>query len=330
MTANLTIIGLGEIGTSLAMAFKEQGGAFFVTGSDYLKSAERRAEENQWTDKIEHNLFDAIENADTVILAVPADQTRKILELIGQDLGENTIVLDCCPNKTAAAGWARQYLKAPENYVGVWFGVNPELLGIKSDGGKTASPELFKGSSLFIAADPKTSENTIKLASGLADMLGMECSFVEPLELDAMIAASYHLPVLASHAMLSCLTKRSGWLDGKKAAGKVFYEVASLVDENLDQEEKGTSLLDTREHTVRMLNEYIIELKTLRDVLQNKDENGLRVLIEDNEKALNQWLADYKKANVSANSTAPAINMSASEVMAQTFFGGLLRRKPKN
>ena len=52
MTTNITIIGLGEIGSSLAMAFREQGDTFSVTGMYYLRSAEMSAEENLWADNI--------------------------------------------------------------------------------------------------------------------------------------------------------------------------------------------------------------------------------------------------------------------------------------
>ncbi len=329
MTTNITIIGLGEIGSSLAMAFRKQGDTFSVTGLDYLRSAERRAEENRWADKIEHNLFDATENADTVILAVPSDQTRGILEVIGRSLKENVFVVDCCPNKCAAAGWARQYMDHPENFIGVWFGVNPQYLGVKSDGGKTAAADLFKGSSLFIAAEQDTAEDTIKLACGLADMLEMECSFAEPLELDAMISASYHLPALASHALLRSVIRHSGWLDGKKAAGKVFCAAAYQVNVKPDREKIGSSFMESREHSVRLLNEYICELKTLRDILQSSDEEGLRTLIGENEKALDQWLADYRKSNLVSENLSHTVNVSASEILSQTFFGGLLRRKPK-
>lgn len=330
MTTNIAIIGLGEIGTSLAMAFMEQGDTFSVTGLDYLRSAERRAEENHWVGKIEHNLFDAVEDADTVILAVPADQTRGILELIGHSLKENVFVIDCCPNKCAASAWARQYMDHPENYIGLWFGINPQYLGLKSDGGKTAAPDFFRGGTLFIAAERDTAEDTIKLASGLADMLEMECSFVEPVELDVIISASYHLPVLASHALMRCVIRHPGWLDGKKAAGKVFCAAAEQVNIKPDREEAGFSLIESREHSVRLLNEYISELKTLRDMLQNSEENELRTLIGENEKALDQWLIDYRKSNLESEHQSHTVNVSASEILSQTFFGGLLRRKPKN
>ena len=330
MSNNISIIGLGEIGTSLAMAFKEQNDPFIVTGCDLMKSAERRAEEFKCVDKIEHNLFSAAEDADVIILAIPADQTRKVLELIGHDIKPEAFILDFSPNKNAAAGWARQFMEHPARFLGIWAGINPEYLNEAHNGGKNAHPDLFKGGTLFAAADVKTDEQTIKLLIGLADMLGMECSFTEPLELDSMIAAGWQLPHLASHALLRCLTERPCWNDGKKAAEKTFCRMTSPAGEPMDGEEAGQALMNNREHMVRLLNEYMTVLKSFRDAIQNKDESALRGLLQENEKALEQWLAEYRRTNLSAGNPSPAPIPGISEGFTQTFFGGLLRKKTKN
>ncbi len=330
MSSNITILGLGELGASFAMALKELNPNIQIIGSDCAKSAEKRASDNKWVDRIEHNLFDAVRDADAVILAIPADQTQKTMELFGHDLKEGAIVLDCCPDKEAAAGWARRYLKTPENYVGIWTGVNPEHLFTSGEGAHAAAADYFKGSSLFIAADEKTSEQTIKFVTNLAEALEMECSFAGPAELDGMISASYLLPVMAAYGLTGCLSKRSGWTDGKKAAGRTFSRMTSPVRTAIDREENGTAFLDNRENIVRLLNEYIGELKTVRDLLNSRDEAGLRSLIEDDKKALDQWDKDYRQANRKIEDSGAMSGLSASAAMNQVFFGGFLRKKIKN
>ena len=180
---------------------------------------------------------------------------------------------------------------------------------------------------MFIASEVKTSETAIKLAIGLADMLEMECAFTEPIELDSMIAAGWQLPYLASHALLNCITNRSSWNDGKKAAEKTFHGVTAPVSLPMDREEIGSALLNNREHTVRLLNEYIEVRKTFRDALQTKDEAALRTLLEEDEKALDRWLQDCRQTNLSSGNSPSVPIPTASEGFAQTFFGGLLRKK---
>ncbi len=318
MSSIVSIIGLGEIGASFAMALKEQGDSFHVIGADLLKSAEERAKEAGWVDEIIHNVYDATAEADLVILAVPADETKSTLELIGHDLRDTAVVLDCCPVKSAAAGWARQYMSNPENFVGIWPGVAPKYLSEAQAGAKSAHADLFKGAAMYICPDSKTSETAVNLTAGLARMLGMECSFTDPAELDGILAADWHLPVMMGYSLVNCLTGRSGWRDGKKACGKEFRAAASVID----REEDVTALMNNRENNIRLIDEYTAELKKLRGLLQNKDESGLREYMDAAEKGID-------RPSESASDTEPKVEINAAETLRQTFFGGFLRNKKK-
>jgi len=330
MTSTVSVIGLGEIGSSIAMALKAEENTFTVIGNDFERSAEKTAEENHWVDRTEHNLFDAVSDAQTVILAIPADQVRKTLELLGDGLREDAVILDFCPAKKSAAAWARQFLKHPDRFLGVWAGISPQYLGEPGSGGDSARPDLFKGAMLFAAAAKDTSDDAIRLAEGLANLLEMECSFTDPAELDGLIAAVYQFPLLAANGLLSCLNKRPGWKDGKKAAGKLFYTMTSPVAMQTDRTEPGTALLENRENTVRILNDYIAELVSYRNALQSRDETTLRSLIEENQKNREQWEMDYRKPSHAAEMPAGTLNINASEMIQQVFFGGFLRKKNRD
>lgn len=327
MASIVSIIGLGEIGASFAMALKEKGDSFRVIGSDILKSAEERAKEAGWVDEIIHNVYDATAEADLVILAVPSDETKATLELIGHDLRDSAVVLDCCPTKTAAAGWARQFMSRPESYVGIWPGIASKYMSEPQAGAKSAHADLFQGAAMYICPDSKTSETTVNLASGLARMLEMECSFTDPAELDGILAADWHLPVMLGYALVGCLAGRSGWADGKKACGKEFRSAAAPLDNVIDQEEAGTALMNNRENNIRVINEYIAELKKVRDLLQDKDSSGLRNYMTETGNQVDQWLKDYRQSAIAAGDSSPKIEVTAAETFRQTFFGGLFRNK---
>ena len=330
MNNKITIIGLGEIGSSFAMAFKEEGDDFDVTGIDLEQSAEKYAETGQWVRRIEHNLFDATESADVIILAIPADQVKKVLELLGHDLKEGAIVMDCCPDKTAAAAWAAQYMEHPENFIGIWAGINPYHLHERSVGGKSAAADMFRKGTLYIAADSKTSEAAILTATGLADTMQMEHAFVELPELDGLIAMTYGLPVLAAYGLMGCIGKQPGWPDGKKAAGKMFSRMTDPLSEKIDEEETGTAFRCNRENTVRMLNEYIEELTAIRDLLGQENDEGLKMLMDDCREVRDKWEEDQLRGHPLTGNTSVSDLQNTTETMKQFFFGGFLRRKIGN
>ena len=145
-----------------------------------------------------------------------------------------------------------------------------------------------------------------------------------------MISASFLLPVIASYGLTGCISKRSGWTDGKKAAGRTFSRLTSPVTGELDREEIGKAFAENRENLVRLLNEYMTELKSIRDLLTGKDESGLRTMIEDDKKALEQWEKDYRQPNRKADDSGAVSNMKASDAINQVFFGGFLRKKIRN
>ena len=326
-TSTAAIIGLGEIGVSLAMALKAENAGLTVIGHDYERSSEKYAGAKQCVDKTEHNLFDAVRDADLVILAVPADQTKKTLELLGQDLRDGTVVLDFCVAKTEAAGWARQYMKQPNRFLGVWAGIGPACLGDPCAGNHSARADLFKDGVLFAAAETDTSEAAIQTAADLAKTLKMGCAFTEPLELEGIISAVYLLPALAAHGLFSCLSRRPGWTDGKNAAGKTFYSMTSPVGLRTDQEDPGMTFLCSRGQTVRLLDEYIAELTAYRDMLRDSDGSALQKILKENKDRKEQWEKDQRRSAAFPKGPSGDGDPRAADLIRQTFFGGFLRNK---
>ena len=89
-----------------------------------------------------------------------------------------------------------------------------------------------------------------------------------------------------------------------------------------------TAFLNNRENTVRMLDEYIAELSERRDLLDQGDRAGLRDRLESGRKIREQWLGDQRQKN--KDKTVPSWMPAPAEMMAHTFFGGLLRKKDRN
>lgn len=308
MPDNVTLIGLGAFGSFLAKSLKARESSPRITGSDLEHAAEKAAEAQRYADRIEHNAFSAVKGAELIVLAVPADQTRETLRLIGKDVRPDAVILDCCPAKKAAAGWAKQYLAHPENFTGIWAGTG----------------------TLFIAADTAASKAAVRTASDFAKMLGLKHSFADPEELDGLISAVYDLPVLAAHGLISFLSKRPGWTDTQKTADQTLQQMTDPVRKLNDRDGSGTAFFSHRETCVRALDDYIKELSAIRELIRRGDESGLRSLLDEDRDALEQWESgqrSFGKDRENAPDTAP---MTAAGMMNQTFFGGLLRRKKRN
>lgn len=308
----VTVIGLGGTGTLFAGAFSEKPDLYEVTGCDPDRSAEQRAETDHNVHRIEHDPSAAVRDADLILLAVPADLTEQTLERIGSNIKKGAVILDSCPCKAVSAARAGRYLSHPENYLGIWPG----------------AASFSRKAVLFIAADLHTSETAIRTASDLSDLLGMERFFIDPTELDGLIAAVYSMPLLASAGLMDCLGRQPGWKDGAKAAEKTLIGMKDPLCGETGSEAPETVFLNNRENTVRLLDEYITDLTALRDLLERGDGTGLRARLDTAREIREQWYGNIRQKNktgmTSSRMPAPA------ETMAQTFFGGLLRKKDRN
>ena len=70
MTVQMTIIGMGQIGTSIGLALSDHKEKIYRVGHDLRKEFTSDAEKMGAIDKAVNNLFSAITEADIVILAL--------------------------------------------------------------------------------------------------------------------------------------------------------------------------------------------------------------------------------------------------------------------
>jgi prephenate dehydrogenase len=117
MAVQLTIVGLGQIGTSVGLALADQSQVIYRVGHDREIRAAKRAEKMGALDKVSINLPSAVEDADLVLLALPVDQIRETLEVVRDDLKEGAVVMDTGPVKQVVASWADELLPPGRFYV---------------------------------------------------------------------------------------------------------------------------------------------------------------------------------------------------------------------
>ena len=88
MTVQITIIGLGQIGSSIGLALKARNVNVHLMGHDKDPQVAREAQKVGAVDEIKHNLPASVRDAKIVILALPLGGIRETLEVIAPDLQE--------------------------------------------------------------------------------------------------------------------------------------------------------------------------------------------------------------------------------------------------
>jgi prephenate dehydrogenase len=289
-TVEITIIGLGQIGTSIGLALAEQKTSVHRVGVDYEQSNTRAANKMGALDQAVHNIPSAVRTADLVILALPVDEVQETLKLIAGELHPGAVVMNTSPVRAAIDQWAKEIMPQDRYFISVTPTLNPAYLPGQAIGVNAARADLFKNSLMIITTPPGTNPDAIKLATDLASLLGAKPYFADAVEADGLLAATHFLPELISAALMNTVMDQPGWREARKLAGQPFYEVTNPIL-NLDEDKSlGQAAILNRDNVVRMLDQLILSLQTLRQKIAEKDNAGLSKLITHAlEGRLNWW-----------------------------------------
>ena len=264
MAVQLTIIGMGQIGTSVGLALAEESERIFRMGHDREIGIARRAEKRGALDKVSINLLAAVENADLVLLALPVDQIQETLELIKDELKPAAVVMDTGPAKQTVATWAAELLPEERYYVGLTPVLNPVYLHDIDSGTEAAHPDLFRDGLVGIVSPPGVPSEAIKLAADLTRLLGANPLFADPLEMDGLVAATHILPQLMAAGLLNSTVDQPGWHEGRKIAGRSYAEVTAPVMYASEPSTLTTAAMLNRDNVIRVLDGAVAALNAIR------------------------------------------------------------------
>ncbi|MFZ0534095.1 MAG: prephenate dehydrogenase/arogenate dehydrogenase family protein [Anaerolineales bacterium] len=329
MTVQITIIGTGQIGASIGLALGERKDLFVRVGHDKDIRAANRAKDMGAFDRVDINLPNSVGNAEVVILALPLDQIRDTLKFIAPELKEEAVVMDTAPVKGEVLQWAKELLPPKRYYIGLTPVLNPAYLDTPGSGVEAAHADLFKNGMMAILSPQGVPSEAIKLATDFSSLLGAEHLFMDPVELDSMMAATHILPQLVAAVLLNTTVDQPGWYEARKLAGRPYAAVTSAAAQFDEANAISGQALSTNEHLVRWIDALMENLSTLRQDLASKDAEKLLKELTRARLGHDKWLTDRITANWAASESAPNVQLpTAKEVFSRMFtFGG--GRKPK-
>ena len=324
MTVNLTIVGLHQIGASIGMALEIHKDKLSRTGIDADPTLGPNLLKKKAIDHIAHNLQSSVEDADIVILALPADQVEETLKQIAESLKPGAVVIDTSPNRQKAIEWAKAVLPEARHFVSMTPVINPTYLDVPKEIASEPHSDLFKEGAMVITSATDTHSDAIKLAGDLARLLETHAYFSEPVEADSVDASVNLLPKLVAVALVNTTTSQPGWRDSERLAGMAYLK-ATFAAELLDEKtELGKTALMNNEHTARLLNEMIANLEELSDAIQAQDAATLQTLLETARARREVWLSH--RLNVDWGNYPKATTLTAAENIAG-LFGGRPKKK---
>jgi prephenate dehydrogenase len=329
MSVQITIVGLGQIGSSIGLALKAHDVNVHRIGHDKDAQAAKESQKAGAVDDVKYNLPASVRDARIVILALPLAEVRETLKIIAPDLQEGTLVLDTAPAKATVAAWANELLPQGRSYIGLAPAISPEYLHGTEFGVKAARADLFERGLIVVTTPPGTPGNAFNVAIELVNLLGAKPLFMDTAEADGIFSAMHILPQLAASALLGATVDKPGWEEARKLAGRPYATVTAGAAYHDDVLSLGESALDNRENVVRMLNAYITSLINLRNEIEANDREAVTERLEEALKGRIRWFDERSEGEWLKGEGQEIDAPSFGERMNQMLFGGMMTNRQK-
>ncbi len=285
--ANVTIVGLGFVGSSIGLALKKSGADIHITGHDREPEVAREALKIKAVDRTDWNLISACEKADIVILALPFQEVQETMKAIGPYLKPGCLVTDTAIPKRPVIKWAEEFLPEPVNFVGGNPIISPQG---EASGVKAASAEVLRGAIYCLTPSPKARGEAVELTVALVKAMGANPYFLDPAEHDGLLAGIEQLPLIAAAALMGTLSQSPPWKDMRRLGSSSFSQgTASLW-------EKGPfwakAFLENADNLIRWVDQYICQLEALKRGLEERNEKAINSYFDQAIAERARWLKD--------------------------------------
>ncbi len=266
----ITIIGMGLIGGSMALALKDNGMADQIIGVENNPAHAAKAIELGLADKIE-SLDLAIEEADLIILAIPVNVAEKLLPTLLGKINKQ-VVMDVGSTKNTIC----TIIKNLSNK-GRFVATHP-MWGTEYSGPEAAVKGAFINKATVICNKENCDADALALVEKIYQSIGMHLIYMEASAHDLHTAYISHISHITSFALANTVLE-------KEKEEDAIFELASGGFESTVRLAKSNPemwvpiFMQNKENILDVLNEHISQLRKFKSCLEKDNEDYLRELM---------------------------------------------------
>lgn len=266
---NITIVGLGLIGGSYAMALRKLGPRN-IWAVDIDENAIKDAENRQIIDKGYTNPRIPLSKSDIVIMCVYPELIYKITEDNIEYFKRGCIITDVAGVKSSLVDRMKGILRDDMDYIG-----GHPMAGREYKGLEHAKDDLFVGANYILTPTPMNRKYNIEVIKTMIDGLG--CKNILSIcakEHDEIMAHTSQLPHITAAALMEGMDENThlfvagSFKDATRVArlnGKLWAEL----------------IIDNQENSIKKLDILLEYLNSIRDMIEGKDYTRLEARFDE-------------------------------------------------
>ncbi|GJL78514.1 MAG: prephenate dehydrogenase [Nitrospinaceae bacterium] len=196
----ITIIGLGLLGGSLARVCKKKGLVETVVGFGRYPEKLEKAKELGIIDAFETDLQTAVKNADLVVLCTPVNMLAPLAGELSPFLKPGCLVTDVGSVKKSVVGEIQSIMPDSAYFVG-----SHPIAGGEKSGFEASTPDLFEQQKCIVTPTPKTNASALEQVKELWEQVGMQVVSMDVEEHDFIFGAVSHLPHIIAYVLMNTI-----------------------------------------------------------------------------------------------------------------------------
>ena len=293
MPEKIAILGIGLIGGSLALGFKERTDAF-VVGYDRSEEDLRYALAIGAIDDWTTSLTQAVSDADIVVIALPVGKIKQTIEELAElPLKPTCIVTDVGSTKSEIMEAGQSSLKKK----GIVFIGGHPMAGSHQSGIHAARSLLFENAYYVLTPDPETSLLEVqKLSQLLHKATKAELVLMDARHHDRIVGAISHLPHIIAAGLVNVVgnyNEENEWFHRLAAGG--FRDLTRI----------GAShpimwrdiLLSNRKELLPLMDDWIKKMEEVRFAIAGEKQEQIEEFFIRS-RHLRQQLPDKKRRGI--------------------------------
>lgn len=267
---NISIIGLGLIGGSIAKAIKKSSYNFVVSAFDKPEVLSKAFNENIINSKL--NSIEESLNSDLIFLCLPVAKSLEVFDNIAPKLRENTILTDVCSVKNV---FKEKWDKIKSN--GIYIGGHP-MTG-KEKGGFDNSDSLLFENSVYILTENENDNPLFADLQKIITSFGSNILHIPAKQHDVISASISHLPQLVSVALVNAASLKTDSYNFLDLAAGGFRDMTRIASSDFTIWE--SIIANNKSQILTALDKFLYDLSLLSNYITNDNYKAIESYFEN-------------------------------------------------
>jgi prephenate dehydrogenase len=273
MFENVTIVGVGLISGSFALALKDKGLAKNIIGVSRTQLSLDKAKNLGIIDEA-LPLEEAARKSDLIYVAIPVDATIPVMKQIMDLINDRQIVADAGSTKYVLCESLADHPMRKR------FVATHPMWGTEYSGPEAAVRDAFRDRTCVLCEKEKSDADAVDAIERIYKLLGMRMTYMDPKNHDIHAAYVSHISHITSFALANTVLE-------KEKEGDAIFELAGGGFESTVRLAKSSPamwapiFMQNKENVLDVLNEHISQLRKFKSSLEKENMEYLTELMEN-------------------------------------------------